>query len=74
MVVVGSVNTNELRPTLTVLAKEAVREAELASALFRVPPTVPGKHLIMSGGLWGLCSVINKLKLLLSINITVAIH
>ena len=47
---------------LTVLTEEAVREAELASAFIRVPPTVPGEHLVMSGGLWGLCPVISKLE------------
>ena len=56
-------NVNQLQPTLTVLAKEAVREAKLASPLVWIPPTVPGKHLVVPGGLWGLCSVINKLKL-----------
>ena len=56
-------NVNQLQPTLTVLAKEAVREAKLAGSLVRIPPTVPGKHLVVPGGLWGLCSVINKLKL-----------
>ena len=47
---------------LTVLAKEAVREAKLASPLVWIPPTVPGKHLVVPGGLWGLCSVINELQ------------
>ena len=62
----GSVNVNEVQsvlPSLTVLAKEAVREAKLARPLFWIPPTVSGKHLVVPGGLWGLCSVINKLKL-----------
>ena len=64
---VGSVNVNEVQPgpadtSLTVLAKEAVREAKLARPLVWIPPTVPGKHLVVPGGLWGLCSVINKLK------------
>ena len=52
--------------SLTVLAKEAVREAELARPLVRIPPAVPGKHLVVPGGLWGLCSVINELKWKLS--------
>ena len=62
IVMVGLVNVNELPPPLTVLAKEAVREAELARPLVRIPPAVPGKHLVVPGGLWGLCSVINELK------------
>ena len=49
---VGSVNVNEVQPTLTVLAKEAVREAKLARPLVWIPPTVPGKHLVVPGGLW----------------------
>ena len=62
VLVLGSVNVNELQPTLTVLAKEAVREAELASAFVRIPPTVAGEHLIVSGCLWGLCPVVCELE------------
>ena len=36
---------------LTVLAEEAVWEAELACACLLIPAAVPGEHLVMSGGL-----------------------
>ena len=47
---------------LTVLTEQTVWEAEFASALVRIPPTVAGEHLVVSGGLWGLCPVVSELK------------
>ena len=43
------------------MAEQTVGEAELARSFLSIPPTVSWKHFILSCGLWGLCSVINKL-------------
>lgn len=43
------------------MAEEAVWEAEFACSCLLIAAAVPGKHLIVSGGLGGLCSVVNEL-------------
>ena len=40
------------------LAEEAVGEAELAGSRLLVAAAVPGKHLVVAGGLRGVCVII----------------
>jgi len=48
----------------SVLTEQTIWKAKFPCSFLWIPTTVSGKDFILASGLWGLCSVINKLVLL----------
>ena len=52
------------RLKLTILTEQTIWKAKFPCPFLWIPATVSGKDFILASGLWGLCSIVNKLVLL----------